>query len=81
MRIIGLDIHHAFVEAMAWEDGRLLLGRVACEEGSERQLKQVCIIAHARIKTDTIDAGALAQLYASGFLLAVQMGYSASGVL
>ena len=30
--------------------------------------KQVCIIAHAKIKTDTIDASVLAQLYASGFL-------------
>ena len=30
--------------------------------------KQVRIIAHAKIKTDTIDARVLAQLYASGFL-------------
>lgn len=30
--------------------------------------KQVRLIAHARIKTDKIDAGVLAQLYASGFL-------------
>jgi transposase len=30
--------------------------------------KQVRIIAHAKVKTDTIDAGVLAQLYASGFL-------------
>src|SRR4029077_17921817 len=30
--------------------------------------KQVRIIAHAKIKTDTIDASVLAQLYASGFL-------------
>jgi transposase len=30
--------------------------------------KQVRIIAHAKIKTETIDAGVLAQLYASGFL-------------
>src|ERR671921_1110991 len=29
---------------------------------------QVRIIAHAKIKTDTIDAGVLAKLYASGFL-------------
>jgi transposase len=28
---------------------------------------QVRMIAHAKIKTDTIDAGVLAQLYASGF--------------
>jgi hypothetical protein len=30
--------------------------------------KQVHIIAYAKIKTDTIDASVLAQLYASGFL-------------
>ena len=30
--------------------------------------KQVRVIAHAKIKTDTIDASVLAQLYASGFL-------------
>ena len=30
--------------------------------------KQVCLIAHAKIKTDKIDAGVLAQLYASGLL-------------
>src|SRR5215471_11179958 len=30
--------------------------------------KQVRIIAHAKIKTDTIDAKVLAQRYASGFL-------------
>jgi transposase len=30
--------------------------------------KQVRVIAHAKIKTDAIDAGVLAQLYASGYL-------------
>jgi hypothetical protein len=30
--------------------------------------KQVCLIAQAKIKTDTIDAGVLAPLYSSGFL-------------
>jgi hypothetical protein len=30
--------------------------------------KAVRIIAHAKVKTDTIDASVLAQLYASGFL-------------
>src|ERR1700742_2393123 len=35
--------------------------------------KQVRIIAHAKIKTDTIDASVLAQLYASGFLPEVWM--------
>ena len=106
MRIIGLDIHRAFAEAVAWEDGRLSrLGRVDMRrdllEAFAAKLsmddivvieatgnassaaavvaphvkkvvianpKQVRIIAHAKIKTDTIDAGVLAQLYASGFL-------------
>jgi len=106
MCIIGLDIHRAFAEAVAWEDGKLRrLGRVDMRrnllEAFARKLspddvvvieatgnassaaavvapyvkkvvianpKQVRIIAHAKIKTDTIDAGVLAQLYASGFL-------------
>src|SRR5689334_23205826 len=105
MRIIGLDIHRAFAEAVAWEDGKLRrLGRVdmrralltafakrlskddvvveatgnaaAVAAVIRPQVKkvvianpmQVRIIAHAKIKTDTIDAGVLAQLYASGFL-------------
>jgi transposase len=33
--------------------------------------KQVRVIAHAMIKTDTIDAGALVRLYAAGFLAEV----------
>ncbi|WP_439372688.1 IS110 family transposase [Bradyrhizobium sp. DASA03120] len=106
MRIIGLDIHRAFAEAVAWEDGKLRrLGRVDMRRAlltafAKRLSKddvvvveatgnaaavaavigpqvkkvvianpmQVRIIAHAKIKTDTIDAGVLAQLYASGFL-------------
>ena len=106
MRIIGLDIHRAFAEAVAWEDGKLRrLGRVDMRRDrlnafAAMLLKedvvvveatgnaaavasvigphvkrvvianptQVRIIAHAKIKTDTIDAGVLAQLYASGFL-------------
>ncbi len=106
MRIIGLDIHRAFAEAVAWEDGRLRrLGRVDMRRdlleafaatlslddvvvieatGNATSTtaivaphvkkvvianpKQVRIIAHAKIKSDTIDAGVLAQLYASGFL-------------
>ena len=106
MRIIGLDIHRAFAEAVAWEDGRLRrLGRVDMRRdllaafaaklspndvvvieatGNATSAaavvaphvkkvvianpKQVRIIAYAKIKTDTIDAGVLAQLYASGFL-------------
>jgi transposase len=35
--------------------------------------KQVRMIAHAKIKTDAIDAGVLAQLYASGYLPEVWM--------
>src|SRR5499433_1525030 len=106
MRIIGLDIHRAFAEAVAWIDGKLSrLGRVIMRreqlEEFAKQLsnsdiviieatgnaasvaavigphvsrvvianpKQVRLIAHAKIKTDKIDAGVLAQLYASGFL-------------
>jgi transposase len=111
MRIIGLDIHRAFAEAVAWKDGKLTrLGRVIMRrealEKFAKQLsnsdivvieatgnaasvaavlgphvsrvvianpKQVRLIAHAKIKTDKIktdkiDAGVLAQLYASGFL-------------
>ena len=106
MRIIGLDIHRTFAEAVAWEDGRLRrLARVDMRrdllEAFAARLsatdvvvieatgnstsaaavvapyvnkvvianpKQVRIIAYAKIKTDTIDAGVLAQLYASGFL-------------
>jgi transposase len=106
MRIIGVDIHRAFAEAVAWEDGKLKrLGRLDMRRdrldafgatlsredvivveatGNAAAVagvigphvkrvvianpKQVRIIAHAKIKTDTIDAGVLAQLYASGFL-------------
>ena len=106
MRIIGLDIHRAFAEAVAWEDGKLnRLGRVDMRRdllsafaarlspedvvvveatGNAASVvaviaphvkkvvianpMQVRIIAHAKIKTDTIDARVLAQLYASGFL-------------
>ena len=106
MRIIGLDIHRAFAEAVAWDDGKLKrLGRVDMRrpllEAFAKKLskddvvvveatgnaasvaaviaphvkkvvianpKQVRVIAHAKIKTDTIDASVLAQLYASGFL-------------
>ena len=106
MRIIGLDIHRAFAEAVAWKDGKLSrLGRVIMRreplEEFAKQLsnsdivvieatgnaasvaavigphvsrvvianpKQIRLIAHAKIKTDKIDAGVLAQLYASGFL-------------
>ena len=100
MRIIGLDIHRAFAEAVAWDEGKLKrLGRVDMRrhllEAFAKKLakedvvvveatgnaasvaaviaphvkkavianpKQVRIIAHAKIKTDTIDASVLAQL-------------------
>ena len=106
MRIIGLDIHRAFAEAVAWQDGKLKrLGRIDMRRdrleafaatlhqddsvvveatGNAASVAavisphvkrvvianpmQVRMIAHAKIKTDTIDAGVLAQLYASGFL-------------
>jgi transposase len=106
MRIIGLDIHRAFAEAVAWEDGKLRrlgrtdmrrdrLGAFAATLSKEDVVvveatgnaaavasvigpyvkrvvianpMQVRAIAHAKIKTDAIDAGVLAQLYASGFL-------------
>ena len=45
MRIIGLDIHRAFAEAVAWEDGKLRrLGRVDMRrellDGLRAQLSQ-----------------------------------------
>ena len=97
MRIIGLDIHRAFAEAVAWQDGKLSrLGRVIMRRellqafaqklstddvvvieatGNAASVaavigphvarvvianpKQVHLIARAKIKTDTIDAGVL----------------------
>jgi transposase len=114
-----LDIHRAFAEAVAWEDGKLKrLGRVDMRRKllaafAERlspddvvvveatgnaaavadvigphvkrvvvaNPKQVRIIAHAKIKTDTIDAGVLAQLYASGFLPEVWIADAATQAL
>jgi transposase len=105
MRIVGLDIHRAFAEAVAWDDGKLkrpgrvdkrrhLLEAFAKKLTNEDVVvveatgnaasvapviaphvkkvvianpKQVRIIAQAKIKTDTIDASVLAQVYASGF--------------
>lgn len=105
-RVIGLDVHRTFAEAVFWEDGRLRpAGRVDMTrsglEGFGRTLAktdevvveatgnamavvrvlspyvervimanplQVRAIAHARIKTDKIDAGVLAQLRAADFL-------------
>jgi transposase len=106
MRVIGLDIHRVFAEAVALEDGRLTwLGRIEMRRDRlaafARSLthhdhvvveatgnaaavvevlrphvglvvianpQQVRLIAHAKIKTDRIDASVLARLYASGFL-------------
>src|SRR5215213_262027 len=119
MRIIGLDIHRAFAEAVAWEDGKLRRlrrvdmrrdrldavaatlskGDVVVVEATGNAAavaaviaphvtrvvianpKQVRIIAHAKIKTDTIDAGVLAQLYASGFLPEVWIADEATQAL
>jgi len=64
--------HRAFTEAVAWDDGKLKrLGRVDMRRYVLGAFARGCglrIIAHAKIKTDTIDAKVLAQLYASGFL-------------
>jgi transposase len=43
--------------------------------------KQVRVIAHAKIKTDMIDAGVLAQLYANGFLPEVWIANEATQAL
>ena len=120
MRIIGLDIHRAFAEAVAWQDARAQ-PTGACHHGSRKSLqafakklstddvlvieatgnaasvaavigpyvarvvianpKQVHLIARAKIKTDTIDAGVLAQLYASGFLPEVWIADQATQAL
>src|SRR3712207_1052643 len=107
MRVIGMDIHRVFAEAVALLDGKVTrLARVGMrrdrlEEFARTALthddhvvveatgnaaavaevlaphvgrvvianpKQVRLIAHAKIKTDGIDAAVLAKLYASGFL-------------
>jgi transposase len=106
MRVIGLDIHRVFAEAVVLEAGKLnRLGRVemrrdrltafaqsltqddhvvieatgnasAVAEALRPHVghvvianpQQVRLIAHAKIKTDRIDASVLARLYASGFL-------------
>jgi transposase len=119
MRINGLDIHRAFAEAVAWEDGKLKrIGRIDMRRDRLKAFaaslpstdvvvveatgnaaavaavisphvkrvvianpKQVRVIAHAKIKTDTIDAGVLAQLYASGFLPEVWIADEATQAL
>jgi transposase len=38
MRIIGVDIHRAFAEAVAWDDGKLKrLGRVDMRRGFRKE--------------------------------------------
>ena len=119
MRVIGMDIHRVFAEAVALKDGRLRrLGRVTLRRDLLEKFaaalskddvvvveatgnaaavaavigphvkrvvianpKQVRVIAHAKIKTDTIDAGVLAQLYASGFLPEVWIADEATQAL
>jgi len=106
MRVIGLDIHRVFAEAVMLDDGKIVrLGRIGMTrdhlEAFARTLthndhvvveatcnasavvavmsphvgrmvianpRQVRLIAHVKIKTDTIDATVLAKLYASNFL-------------
>ena len=106
MRIIALDIHRVFAEAVMLDKGQISrLGRVGMTRdhlvafvrklhradhvvieatGNAHAVadairpyvgrlvianpRQVRLIAEARIKTDVIDAGVLARLYASGFL-------------
>jgi transposase len=106
VRVVGLDIHRVFAEAVMLDDGRIVrLGRIGMTrdhlEAFARALthddhvvveatcnaaavvevvsphvgrvvvanpRQVRMIAHARIKTDVIDATVLARLYASNFL-------------
>jgi transposase len=119
MRIIGLDIHRAFAEAVAWQEGKLKrIGRIDMRRDQLKAFAatlsrtdvvvveatgnaasvaavisphvkrvvvanpmQVRVIAHAKIKTDTIDAGVLAQLYASGFLPEVWIADEATQAL
>ena len=106
MRVVGLDIHRVFAEAVMLDDGKVVrLGRIGMTRdhlGAFAQTltqndhvvveatgnaaavvevisphvgrvvianpRQVRLIAHAKIKTDTIDATVLAKLYASNFL-------------
>jgi transposase len=107
VRVVGLDIHRVFAEAVMLDGGKLVrLGRIGMTrdhlEAFAKTLthddhvvveatgnaaaavveaiaphvgrvvvanpRQVRLIAHARIKTDAIDAAVLARLYASNFL-------------
>jgi transposase len=107
MRVVGMDIHRVFAEAVALLDGKTTrpgradMRRDRLEAFARSTLthddhvvveatgnaaavaevlaphvgrvvianpKQVRLIAHAKIKTDAIDAAVLAKLHASGFL-------------
>ena len=106
MRVVGVDIHRVFAEAVMLDEGKVVrLGRIGMTrdhlgaiartpthddhvvvEATGNALaivevisphvgrivianaRQVRMIAHANIKTDTIDATGLAKLYASNFL-------------
>ena len=106
MRVVGLDIHRVFAEAVMLDEGKIVrLGRIGMTRehlaafartlthddhvvveatGNASAVteviaphvgrvvianpRQVRMIAHAKIKTDTIDATVLAKLYASNFL-------------
>lgn len=106
MRVVGLDIHRVFAEAVMLDEGKLVrLGRIGMTRGHLEAFaktlthddhvvveatgnaaavmeviaphvgrvvvanpRQVRLIAHAKIKTDAIDAAVLARLYASNFL-------------
>jgi transposase len=106
VRVVGLDIHRVFAEAVMLDEGKVVrLGRIGMTRehlGAFAQTlthddhvvveatgnsaavveviaphvgrvvianpRQVRLIAHAKIKTDTIDATVLAKLYASNFL-------------
>ncbi|WP_408015376.1 IS110 family RNA-guided transposase [Sabulicella rubraurantiaca] len=61
----------AVVEVLAPHVGRVVIANP----------KQVRLIAHARIKTDAIDAAVLAKLYASGFLPEVWVPDERTGAL
>jgi transposase len=105
VRVVGLDIHRVFAEAVMLDEGKVVrLGRIGMTRehlGAFAQTlthddhvvveatgnsaavvevitphvgrvvianpRQVRLIAHAKIKTDTIDATVLAKLYASNW--------------
>ena len=53
MRIIGLDIHRAFAEAVAWDDGKLRrLGRVDMRRDLLRLCSKLVEGGHGRRRGD-----------------------------